>query len=73
MCIRDRLAHGADVHADSDWALRAASRDGHLAVVEILLAHGANVHALNDAALREASERGHLAVVQALLAAGATE
>ena len=59
------------VHADDDEALRAASRYGHAAVVEVLLAHGADVHARDDAALRGASDNGHLAVVKALLAHGA--
>ena len=67
------LASGADVHAQDDAALRCASRNGHLAVVQTLLTAGANVHAKDDYAhaLRCASAKGHGAVVQALLNAGA--
>ena len=69
--VQRLLALGADVHADDDYALRQASAQGHLAVVEALLGAGADVHAENDEALRKASEYGRLDVVQALLHAGA--
>ena len=58
--------------ADMDCALVAASRAGHLPLVERLLAAGANVHADGDEALLCASENGHVDVVECLLAAGAT-
>ena len=64
------LAAGANVHAQDDEALRRASHNGRLAVVQTLLNAGANVHANNDYALRWASENGHGAVVQELLTAG---
>jgi hypothetical protein len=60
------LQHGANVHADNDYALRWASDKGHLPVVQFLVQHGANVHADNDYALRWASRNGHLPVVQFL-------
>ena len=60
------LQHGADVHANDDEALRWASANGHLAVVQFLVEHGANVHANNDGARRWASEKGRLAVVKFL-------
>ena len=62
---------GADVHANNDDALRWASENGHLSVVEFLVKAGANVHADNDYALRMASESGNLPVVQVLVKAGA--
>ena len=64
------LENGADVHAESDHALRWASRNGRLEVVKILLENGADVHARNDEALRRASEEGHAEVVGILLEAG---
>jgi len=60
------LQHGADVHADNDYALRSASYNGRLPVVQFLVQHGADVHACNDSALHWASGNGHLAVVQFL-------
>ena len=65
------LTAGANVHANNDQALRWASENGHLAVVQALLNAGADVHAKDDEALLWASMNGHLAVVQALLTAGA--
>ena len=69
--IRLAIQAGADVHAVDDQALRYASQDGHLPVVEVLVTAGANVHAVDDQALRFASERGHLPVVEFLVKAGA--
>jgi len=60
------VEHGADVHADNDYALRWASNNGHLDVVKFLIEHGADIHADNDCALRWASSRVHLPVVQFL-------
>jgi Ankyrin repeats (many copies) len=57
---------GADVHFNNDEALRRASRNGHLSVVEFLVKAGANVHALSDEALYIASKYGHLPVVEFL-------
>ena len=74
-CVMHYLLRRVDgiVHArDGDGAaLRRASANGNLAVVEVLLAHGADVHADDDGALQVASGRGHLAVVEVLLAHGA--
>jgi len=57
-----------------DKALRNAARDGHAAVVELLLAAGADVKAKNEygeTALHQAAWYGHAAIVELLLAAGA--
>ena len=62
---------GADVPADNDYALRWASKYGHLPVVEVLVKAGADVNAAHDLALRWASRYGHLAVVEFLVKAGA--
>jgi hypothetical protein len=60
------LECGADVHARGEEALRVASFDGHLDVVQFLVECGANVHAEDDYALRAASTNGHLEVVEYL-------
>ena len=40
--------HGADVHANDDYALRWAARFGHVNTVKVLLDKGAYVHAEDD-------------------------
>ena len=62
---------GADVHADDDYALRWASENGHLEVVEFLVGIGFDIHANNDYAFRIASENGHVEVVKFLVKIGA--
>jgi hypothetical protein len=63
------IAQGIDPSAGDDAAIRAASEDGHLLVVERLLADPrVDPSADNNAAIRWASEDGHLAVVERLLA-----
>ena len=57
---------GADIHAWNDYALRMASRNGHLDIVKYLVSKGADIHAWNDYALRMASLNGHLDVVNYL-------
>jgi len=55
-------------------ALRIASNDGHVELVEMLLNNGANVNAKNSygvTALHIASREGHTDIVAMLLAAGA--
>jgi len=39
------LEHGADVHADNEYALRVASDNAHADVVALLLEHGAKAEA----------------------------
>src|ERR1017187_4171054 len=69
--VQTLLAHGADVHALDDWALRWAVNNGHTETVHVLLAADADVHADNDWALCFSASGGHREIVQALLAAGA--
>lgn len=66
---KEALAHGADIHADDDKALRHACHYGHLDVVKYLLTspdlkEHANGH---DDGLLEACYWGHLDIVKYLL------
>jgi hypothetical protein len=55
-----RLAEGANVHDDNDYALQAAVIGGHVETVKVLLEAGANVHLCNDLLLA----RGHSRVAR---------
>jgi len=55
-----------NIHANDNVALRWASSNDHLEVVQYLVEQGANIHAYNDDSLRRASANGHLEVVQYL-------
>uniref|UniRef100_A0A0D2YEN9 NACHT domain-containing protein n=1 Tax=Fusarium oxysporum (strain Fo5176) TaxID=660025 RepID=A0A0D2YEN9_FUSOF len=74
---RDLMTEGADVNAQSGEygnALQAASFNGNLRVVQLLLDKGADVNVEGGKygnALQAASSRGHLEVVQLLLDKGA--
>ncbi len=59
--------HGADIHAENEYALYIASRNGHLAVVKYLVEHETDIHSNNDQALRSASATGKLPVVKYLV------
>ena len=61
--MRDKVENGANIHANNDYALRLASKNGYLEVVMFLVEKGANIHADRDYALRSASKNGHLDVV----------
>ena len=63
--VRALLAAGANVNAENDMAIRAASYNGHAEIVKILLEAGANV---SDAAIRLASTRSCTDVVKLLKA-----
>jgi len=65
--IRD----GADVHANYDFALRWAAKNGDYKVVKLLIKHGANVHANDNSSLRLAAGNGHYKIVKLLLKHGA--
>jgi ankyrin repeat protein len=58
------IKNGANVNANNDSALRNASSNGHLALVEYLISNGADIHACDDQALHLASQYGHLDVVK---------
>jgi len=65
------INQGADIHTKNDYAVRWASKNGHLDVVQFLISKGAYIYAKNNYAVRLASENGHLKVVQLLISMGA--
>lgn len=69
--IAQLLKQGADLHFESDYALRWKSAYGHINSVKLLLSNGADVHAAKDGALRLAIKNGHVDVVKLLLRHGA--
>lgn len=58
------LTAGADIHANSDRALRWAYANGHLPVVKYLVKAGANISALNYDAVFWARLHDHLQVIE---------
>jgi ankyrin repeat protein len=62
---------GIDCNAFNNFALRYASENGNLEIVNYLVNHGANVNAVNGYAFRSACRNGHLEVAKCLLAHGA--
>ena len=75
--FRRLLSGGADVNDVNEEGLTplaAASQNGHVVIVDMLLAAEANANAADDTghtALHRASFKGHLVIVQHLLASGA--
>jgi ankyrin repeat protein len=67
------VIYGSDIHLYNDFALRWASKNGHLDIVECLIKHGANIHADNKCALIVASMRGYLNIVECLIKHGAAD
>ncbi|KZP10814.1 hypothetical protein FIBSPDRAFT_661994, partial [Athelia psychrophila] len=68
--VEHLISKGADVNDNRGWIgppLTAASRQGHLETVQLLLAHGADVDAkggeYSGTALQEATSKGHLEIV----------
>ncbi len=63
------IENGANIHAYDSAALRIASKNGHLSVVQYLIENGANVviHAQDDNALRSAELEGPLSVVISMI------
>jgi len=69
--IKDLVEEGADIHVDSDYALRWAGYKGNLDIVKFLVESGADVHARLDEALILASKYGRLDIVKFLVESGA--
>ena len=77
--VRQLLSEGADVNYINDqgeFALRLASKNGDIAMVEVLLKNGAQIdlqdsNHFGSSALYEASSNGHIDVVELLLKHGA--
>jgi len=69
--IQFSILEGANIHTGNDYAVRLASKIGHLKVVQFLVSNGADIHADNDYAVRFASRNGHLDVVKFLISKGA--
>ena len=65
------IEESINIHADDDFALIYAAKNGNLELVKFLVDKGANIHADDDYALRYAAENGHLEVVQYLIDKGA--
>lgn len=65
--IAELLERGANIHANSDYALRWSATRGHLDMVAKLLEYNANLHAYDDSALQLSAQNGHLCVVSLLL------
>ncbi|PVU85014.1 hypothetical protein BB560_007185, partial [Smittium megazygosporum] len=57
--IKLLLDRGADIHADSEYAWREASRNRHVEAAKLLLDCGADIHSENHYYLSLASERGY--------------
>lgn len=74
--VRLALTAGADVHVADDLAIRRASSQGQVKVVQTPLAAGANANAgglvtFHLTALSVAAENGHIDTVRVLINAGA--
>lgn len=72
MDIEKLLVLGVDVHVYDDCALRWASQNGYVEIVEVLLEAGADVHVFEDDSLYLAGENGHISVAVKLVEAGAS-
>lgn len=59
--------HGANIHAQDDYALRLAAVNNHLEVVKYLIGKGANIHAKNDDILVWTSQYNHLEIIKYLV------
>ncbi|KAJ7602551.1 ankyrin repeat-containing domain protein [Mycena polygramma] len=65
------IESGVSMEADGGQALKAASDNGHMAIVKLLVEGGADVNANNGEALSDASERGNAEIVELLIKGGA--
>ena len=46
------VSQGADIHAQGDWALKVASRIGHLDMVKYLLSQGADIDKIENKTIK---------------------
>lgn len=60
------VEQGANIHANDDYALCLAARNGHLDVVKYFVEQGADICAWGDTALDWADETGHPEIVEYL-------
>ncbi len=65
------IKHGANIHANNDYALQCACIKGYLSIVKFLVDNGANVNAYYGSVLQNATKYGHLSVVKYLVEHGA--
>ena len=65
------IEEGVNIHADDDYALRYAAKNGNLELVKFLVDNNADIHAYNDYAFRYAAEYGYLEIVKYLIDNGA--
>ncbi|AAV50298.1 putative ankyrin repeat protein [Acanthamoeba castellanii mimivirus] len=65
------VSKGVDIRAEDDYAVKWASKNGHLKVVEYLVSLGADIKSDGDYAVRWASENGHIDVVKYLVSQNA--
>ena len=69
--VKYLVEKGADIHAESEYALRMSARYGRLNVVKYLVEKGADINANSDNALEESALSGHLSIVKFLVEKGA--
>ena len=65
------VKNGVIISMDDDYALRLASRNGHLEVVKFLVENGADIHTYGDYALQVAADKGDLKMVKFSVGYGA--
>ena len=65
------IEESINIHADDDFALIYAAKNGNLELVKFLVDKGANIHADDDWALKYAAGNGYLEVVRYLVSKGA--
>jgi hypothetical protein len=71
LTIVKSLISNSNIHAEEDYALCWASRNGHYEMVTYLLENGADLQARDGTPLHWAAEMGHLNIVNLLLDQGA--
>jgi hypothetical protein len=64
--LKELIDNGANIHSYQDYAIRWASLNEQLEIVQFLANNGANIHSYQDYAIRWASINGRLEVVEFL-------